>query len=112
MNKEIMRFSNKCVYAEEMRCANKNVEEGRMNILEFNKQAPELLSWIFDPLSPVVFLDLGRQLKSQSDFDCRITASIVKYLIALQCQPKDIGVITPLRKARFALDASLEVYIS
>jgi len=114
MNQNIMRFSNEIIYGNRMTCANEGVKTGQ---IQLHSKQPTI-QWVADVLDPsrnVVFLDLGRVSALHDDdsenLNCSLTCFLARMLKYHGIKEEEIGIITPLRSDRSAVDTSLKVFL-
>ena len=107
MNEQIVRFSNKFIYENKMRCANDDVRFGRMDVDVLPNSYPQWIRRALHPQNNVCFIDLdslSNEYVNGISLDCRMTKFVLKHLTEdLGFDQKEIGVITPLNKSKNAL---------
>jgi len=114
MNKEIMSLTNHLVYNQQMECGNSNVANSFLYLKDFDQKLNDLdnedykLRHIYDiisPKQPVVFVntDTAYLFETKAAYniinqgESLLVARIIKELVNIGLNSKDIGVITPYR---------------
>ncbi len=108
-----MRFSNQVIYNNRMKCANEQVKTGQIQLKLKENEEIEWVKNILDPRRSVIFLDLGdvRALHDEDsrNLNCSLACFLTRELESRGVEEEDIGIISPLRDDRNAMNILLKV---